>query len=435
MRIQTLLGLASLFLLVGLGFGLRSDASPEHDLKSLISAAAQGDLAAAETLRDMGPTGLAAFVDTHRNSLTQCREEATAGAVRLGIGGRWRHLVQAMDVIAGQRDAAWSELYWFTNREQAKEEAQRTGKPILSLRLLGRLDEEFSCANSRLFRAVLYPDARVGEILSERFVLHWESVRPAPRITIDYGDGRKIETTITGNSIHYVLTPEGSVVDALPGLWTPQAFADALETAEAEALRLAGVSSSEFTVSAREFWDQAIQSIDEKRLALGVDQAPQEDGANFAPGKLAPVAAAAAMAAASKGVMELPMLGALSRFNQANREAGEAVRWAELAGAMARREVVMDTQLLRAMLAQGPSDPNDSGITRWNLHQTMLMDSLRNELDLRRQILRMLAMYPELSADLQQLNSVIYRAIFLTPDSDPWLGLREPNVFEGFWVQ
>ena len=31
-------------------------------------------------------------------------------------------------------------------------EAQRTNRPILSLRLLGNLTDDFSCANSRFFR-------------------------------------------------------------------------------------------------------------------------------------------------------------------------------------------------------------------------------------------------------------------------------------------
>ena len=45
-----------------------------------------------------------------------------------------------------------SQLYWYTDLEAAKAQAKRLGKPILSLRLLGKLTDEFSCANSRFFR-------------------------------------------------------------------------------------------------------------------------------------------------------------------------------------------------------------------------------------------------------------------------------------------
>src|SRR6185436_11360461 len=89
---------------------------------------------------------------------------------------------------------------------------------------LGNLDEELSCANSRFFRTTLYANKEVADYLRDHFVLHWKSVRPVPRITIDFGDGRKIERTITGNSIHYVLDANGTVIDAIPGLYTPTAF-------------------------------------------------------------------------------------------------------------------------------------------------------------------------------------------------------------------
>ena len=49
--------------------------------------------------------------------------------------------------------------------------------------LLGRLDEELSCANSRFFRTVLYANAEISAHLREHFVLHWQSVRPVPRIS------------------------------------------------------------------------------------------------------------------------------------------------------------------------------------------------------------------------------------------------------------
>ena len=115
----------------------------------------------------------------------------------------------ALDAVARQRDAAWSGLYWYTDFAAAKAAAARAGRPILSLRLLGNLDEELSCANSRFFRTVLYANAAISNELRNNWILHWESVRPVPKITIDFGDGRKLERTITGNSLHYVLSADG----------------------------------------------------------------------------------------------------------------------------------------------------------------------------------------------------------------------------------
>ena len=68
-------------------------------------------------------------------------------------------------------------------------------------------------------------------MLRDEFVLHWQSVRPVPKVTIDFGDGRKLERTLTGNSIHYVLDSDGRPIDALPGLYGPQAFLRGLENA------------------------------------------------------------------------------------------------------------------------------------------------------------------------------------------------------------
>jgi hypothetical protein len=70
-----------------------------------------------------------------------------------------------LDALCRQRDCDASELFWYTDLERAKTAAKASGKPILSLRLLGRLDEDLSCANSRFFRVAVYPDAAVGKLL------------------------------------------------------------------------------------------------------------------------------------------------------------------------------------------------------------------------------------------------------------------------------
>jgi hypothetical protein len=130
----------------------------------------------------------------------------------------------ALDRVCHQRDCAWSGLYWYTDLESAKGEARRTHRPILALRMLGNLDEELSCANSRFFRTILYSDRAISAYMKANFVLEWESVRPVPKVTIEFGDGRVMHRTITGNSIHYLLDANGTPIDALPGLYAPKAF-------------------------------------------------------------------------------------------------------------------------------------------------------------------------------------------------------------------
>jgi hypothetical protein len=63
---------------------------------------------------------------------------------------------------------------------------------------------------------------------------------PRPKVTIDYGDGRKLERTLTGNSIHYILDSSARPIDAIPGLYGPSAFRSALVNAEAMFKSIAG---------------------------------------------------------------------------------------------------------------------------------------------------------------------------------------------------
>lgn len=162
--------------------------------------------------RRMGPSGLDAFLARHGGSASA-----------------------QLDAVCAQKDAHTALLYWFTDLDAAIIEARRTRRPILSLRLLGRLDDELSCANSRFFRKALYVDPAINQLLRQRFVLHWQSVRPVPLVTIDFGDGRRLTRTLTGNSAHLVLDPTGRAVDALPGLFAADVFARLLDAAHAMA--------------------------------------------------------------------------------------------------------------------------------------------------------------------------------------------------------
>lgn len=167
-----------------------------------------------------GPGRLADLLSSRHSEIEQMKAGLAAGESR----PEWTRLRATIDAAAHQRDAAWSGLYWHTSLPEALAAAKRDGKPVLSLRLLGRLDEELSCANSRFFRTALYANAAVSDELRRNWILHWESVRPAPKVTIDFGDGRVLTRTVTGNSLHYVLDADGRPHDVIPGLWGPGDF-------------------------------------------------------------------------------------------------------------------------------------------------------------------------------------------------------------------
>ena len=191
--------------------------------------------AAIDELRALGPAGLQALRAQYQNEIDAHIKNSSAAPDE-----QWQRITAAFDAVAQQRNSYIAGLYWYTDLDSAKKASKELGKPILSLRLLGKLTDEFSCANSRFFRTVLYPNDQVASVLHDRFVLHWKSVRPVPTVTIDFGDGRKLERTLTGNSIHYILDSEARPLDALPGLYGPRAFVRGLLNGESLFKLLAG---------------------------------------------------------------------------------------------------------------------------------------------------------------------------------------------------
>ena len=290
--------------------------------------------AAIAALRDAGPAGLEALFNVD------------ADAVRKRA---------ALDAVARQKDSYASRLYWYTDFDKAKAAAQATGKPILSLRLLGKLDEEFSCANSRFFRTVLYANREVADTLRRDFILHWKSVRPVPKIIIDFGDGRVLERTITGNSIHYILEADGRVIDALPGLYGPKAFLKALTAAEHYGGDLRAFHAAQL---------QKPFALDAEDVRLDVSSREL---------MRAKVASRLTM---TKAAIEDPLLRVMQTFE---------------------RSLAEDTR-------------HNETVLHRQLHEWFVAGQVR---------------------DVENLNERVYAELFLTPSSDPWLGLVPDDVYAG----
>ncbi len=331
---------------------------------------------------------------------------------RIVVTPKLRAHLKKIDAQANQKDAAWSRLFWHTDLESALVDAKRLNRPVLSLRMLGRLDEEYSCANSRFFRAALYANAEVSAYLRDHFVLHWESVRPVPRITIDYGDGRVIKSTITGNSIHYVLSPDGAVAEALPGLYGPGVFLEALKNAEAEAMAphdpavASALADSEIT-------PYTALSVNNGRF----ERVPEE------------MAQKAMRATFSKAFVEMPVLQAVLGLEAHPVEMTiplSAAGYADRCRLDARSTSLIRTQM---------GDADDAAVSRTiaEFERSMAADTAHNEEVIRPAILAMIESDPSLRHDLVRLNERVYDEVFRTPSSDPWLGLRAPDAFTGLW--
>ena len=223
-------------------------------------------------------------------------------------------LIDAATQVAGQKDAHVSRLYWYEDLEAALAVAKQSGKPVLSLRMLGRLDEELSCANSRFFRTTLYANAQVSSYLRAHSVLHWSSERPVPVVSIDFGDGRKVTRTITGNSVHYVLDAQGQVVDALPGLYGAHAFVEALKRSEGIAKSSGSMKGPRREALVKKWHEQALEQslarFQDDLQKVGIEEVactlPTVPGLNIA--DVWPSSLAAVPMAMHKAMVEFPLV-------------------------------------------------------------------------------------------------------------------------------
>lgn len=67
--------------------------------------------------------------------------------------------------------------------------------------------------------------------MNGRYECAWESVRPVPRIDIDFGDGRKLTRTLQGNVATYLCTSDGRVTDIIPGVYDREPYLRRLASA------------------------------------------------------------------------------------------------------------------------------------------------------------------------------------------------------------
>jgi hypothetical protein len=75
----------------------------------------------------------------------------------------------------------------------------------------------------------LFSSSEVANRVNEQFEPAWDSVRPAPLVTIDFGNGHTVRRTLQGNIATYVCGPDGAVYDVLPGIYTPAIYCRQLE--------------------------------------------------------------------------------------------------------------------------------------------------------------------------------------------------------------
>lgn len=382
-----------------------------------------------ETLRGFGPRAVPALIEAIESDETLAADPT-----------RWS---DRLDAVCGMKDCGDARLFWFTDLSAALEQAQATGRPVLSLRLLGRLDEELSCANSRLFRLALYTHPQISQVLRAGWVLHWHTVREVPTVSIRFGPDqvgpeRFLEGTVTGNSIHYVLDTQGRIVDALPGLYGPGAFLDALTVARLRAVEAGTESDGQFVLGQlRYHGDRAEvtwQALAHDLRRLDVDKPAKVLAAMRTKVELGVVsdpvrtfsAREAAPRAMTKMRLEREVLAAVALDSTLPGGARSALDWPAI-GALHPEwngPVPVNAAALQRRLSPGAN----LGPALDTLSRLFLADTAQNEYALRLFLRRWLTRAKPVR-DLEAFDERVYADLFLTPLSDPWLGLSPENLY------
>ena len=380
--------------------------------------------AATDELRARGPGGLEVLLATHAEAVARLRDRGQSDA-------ELERLRAAIDAVAAQRDAHASGLYWHTDLAAAQEEARERAVPILSLRLLGRLDDELSCANSRYFRVLLYSDPRVSDELRERFVLHWSSERPVPRVTIDMGDGRVRERTLTGNSAHYVLDEDGRPLDVIVGLYSPGGFLEALAAARRVA-QACGAGESECLARLHREHDGALQ----QRWAQAMPQVPFERALASlpsAPARPVPTAREAMPLTIGKMFRETPLLDALAPAGALGALGPRTPEpdWSRAALSMGALQAMHPRTVALLRLKGARAEVEEAAEA---LRRRAAADGVRNELLFRHRVHGWFESERSEVRAFESLNRAVYRDLMRTPADDPWLGLGADDLEDAIEV-
>jgi hypothetical protein len=275
----------------------------------------------------------------------------------------------------------------------------------------------------------LFSRENVAAYINNAFEPAWESVRPVPTVTIDFGNGIVLTRTLHGNIASYVCNADGKVLDVIPGIYTPDVYVQRLNELS--------LLANYLRVRTPEVGGQFLKEYHAKQAAgthramavarLDVGKSKGVEGSVIAlvavaaeqpaPAAPAPAPAVAARRDEGKRIVERPL---------------KAVVAAAPAAAPARPVDITKPTLERAVkgvVAAPPSQPIGAWLTlpedlaSWNL---LREDTQANEAVRRRQIHELLAKSGLVSP--AEITKPIYKDVLHADLDDPYMGLG-PTLF------
>jgi hypothetical protein len=236
---------------------------------------------------------------------------------------------------------------------------------------------------------VTLSNPEVIKFLSNEVVPYWESVGPVPKVTIELGDGRIIKRTLGGNIVTYLISSTGDVYDALPGVYTPEAYLSELHKT------INAIRSETDILSWHRQELSAASKTEEIRMTL------------------------------SKAVVESPLLNALGKGRSQQPVAKDSATafqdyTARLQDISKQAATVSE---LRSNILHNVESSNPDEIGR----AAVEVDSANNLKLIRPAVHLLFSNYQKLPS-VQQCRDNVYEDILHIPIHDPYLGLADAIV-------
>jgi hypothetical protein len=235
---------------------------------------------------------------------------------------------------------------------------------------------------------VLLSDPEVAAYLKDQVVPAWETVREVPKLTLDFGNGKKITRTLAGNTSILLCTADGKVMDAFPGVYTPADF------------------------------------LRELKASLAASKDPQQLLAwHVKEGLSAPVPRQAMSFTMGKAVIEAPLLQALN-MKETPFEPAPETETPDSAKRIFSRYAMMLADLSKSPASRG-SVLRTIGLPRnATPQQIVAMDSRNNVRAVRPAVHLWLATLDKLPTP-EEAKNVMFKQLLHIPIDDPYLGLGD----------
>lgn len=98
---------------------------------------------------------------------------------------------------------------------------------------------------------MLFSNNKVANYINTHYEASWKSLRPVPKVSIDFGNGTVVNRTLNGNIATFICTSDGTILDVIAGMYEPEDFLKRLQLAESVMKKLpaAGPERTQYLVA------------------------------------------------------------------------------------------------------------------------------------------------------------------------------------------